>query len=61
MGQFLKLTSVSGAINHADPTNLRRVRETMEELRMLGLILSKDLSWNGNIYGMFKKAYKRLG
>ena len=34
--------------------------ETMEELKMLRLILSNDLSWKQSTDAMVKKAYRRL-
>ena len=34
--------------------------ETMEEMKLLGLILRNDLSWKSNTENMVKKAYKRL-
>ena len=37
-----------------------RELDTMEEMKMLGLVLSNDLSWRPNTDNMVMKAYKRI-
>ena len=34
--------------------------ETLEEMKLLGLVIRNDLSWKSNTEQMTKKAYKRL-
>ena len=34
--------------------------ETLDEMKLLGLVLSNDLSWKANTANMTKKAYKKL-
>ena len=34
--------------------------ETIEEMKILGLVLQNDLKWNSNTRHITKKAYKRL-
>ena len=34
--------------------------ETLDEMKLLGLTITNDLSWKANTENMTKKAYKRL-